>query len=94
MLEARVACTKLVAPVSQFGAAGVGNPLQDSGYPWLDNSTERVQMWLTTALDLDPDARPQMYVAVVSPRCVRAGRFYWLSGSRRSALATPKEAPR
>jgi hypothetical protein len=69
-LEARAACTRIVAPVSQFGQDG--DPLNGTGFFYIDNTDpKRTQIYTTSGLDLDPgSATPTMYVVTVSPKCV------------------------
>jgi hypothetical protein len=55
-LEAQAACTRIVAPVSQFGQDG--DALFGTGYLYVDNTdASRTQIYTTSALDLDPSRR-------------------------------------
>jgi hypothetical protein len=78
-LEARAACTHVVAPVSQFGRDA--QPLEPgaAGYYWLDSSGEDLKALVTSALDLDTESEvPTMYLVTVSPKCVKRGTSFAL----------------
>lgn len=69
-LEAQAACTRIVAPVSQFGQDG--DPLSGTGFFYIDNTDpNRTQIYTTSGLDLDPkSASPTLYLVTVSSKCV------------------------